>query len=245
MKAVTCVSKKPDKIYYSKLFFAKQPVMCIGNYDNSKLEQLTIIQKEIASKVMKQIDCRFLSNAGKQAGTSIVTGGHYRNSLHPQCTFAKKEHELVRQLHVCLRDIIEEAFGDQLWYQQYKAKVMERVYLFHPEKWDDILIDCMPISGVWCVLSDKDGRQKEHVDDNAIGNTFHLSCASKGNSTLHYLNCRGHEKKQKLQAGQVITGRWAMDPHYVETDSGGGIRASFVLYLDKRIFNPSYTCVTY
>jgi hypothetical protein len=186
---------------------------------------------------------KYGGNKGVSLGRSIVDGGlggrgGYSGSIHVSA-FAKKNPNLAYRACSLANDILDAAFGHDLWYRRAKA-YCERVNL---QSGEQRTIPGTVFSNIWFTTKTSEGSV--HIDHNVVGPAFVMSSyvpnGNEGSLVMKSPRAK-HACCVQLRPGVVVGGGWARHEHCNTNIKAKTVehRTSWVIYLDKRVFGSNY-----
>lgn len=187
------------------------------------------------------LDClgnwhQYGGNKGINWGISIQPG---HLTIQRSAEYYKKYPELAKKIHDVLQQILDEFFGNLLWYKRMKAYCKRLNEQMGQER---VVDDCV-FSGAWLTLVTKEASI--HRDHNVVGAAFLLSTYEPEGleACLTVKSDKAkHPENIPMIPGTVLGGGWAQQEHCNSNVSAKTVsnRTSWVLYLDKRVFGANY-----
>ena len=229
-------------------FFAQVPNMCLRRVSPEKVQHLCHLEKKVRSLFSgtAAVPHRYGANGGVNVGISVVDGGSHARagksgSIH--CSDCMKSHPKLRDdIISLLGSILDEAFGDLLWYKNSKALCAK----LNQDSREKRTLAGMPASGIW--LSTTPRAEKIHCDGNVAGPSFLLSTypAAPGTAALCTMSPGAEPTQTTMLPGMVLGGKWASNAHCNTGLDKDAVtkRTSWTIYLDKRVFGCNYKFVS-
>ena len=188
---------------------------------------------------------KYGGNKGVNWGISVVPAGPESDKIdgvsgtvQQSAKYYKKYPHLARKVHAVLQEILDDAFGQQLWYNRLKAYTKR----LNEQMGEERVVEGCVFSGAWLTLLTKECAI--HKDHNVVGPSFLLSTYNpeglEGCLTIKSENAI-HPEDIIINQGTVLGGSWATQEHCNRNVGRRTIdRTSWVLYLDKRVFGANY-----
>lgn len=228
-------------------FFAQVPNMCLRRVSPEKVQHLCHMENKVRSLFSDTaaVPHRYGANGGVNIGISVVDGGsHARGGKSGSIHYSdcmKSYPQLRNDIISLLGSILDEAFGDLLWYKNSKAVCAK----LNQDSREKRTLPGMPSSGIW--LSTAPKAEKIHCDGNVAGPTFLLSTypAAPGTAALCTMSPGREPTQTTMSPGMVLGGKWASNAHCNTRLDKAAVtkRTSWTIYLDKRVFGCNYKFV--